>query len=213
MKEAMYELIKANEGLIYKIASRYTKYYNIEDLYQVGSIGIIKAYKKYRSESSVKFSTYAYKYVLGEIIDFIRKDRNIVVSEEYMNIYKNYIKIKELLFTKYEREPSFSEIASFMEISENELLFVIESVKFTCSNEVSEEFTYEGSIDDREEIFNKILVESELSLMEESDRMLIDYRYYQGYSQSETASLLGMSQAKVSRNEKLILSKMKKNIA
>ena len=213
MKEAMYELIKANEGLIYKIASRYTKYYNIEDLYQVGSIGIIKAYKKYRSESGAKFSTYAYKYVLGEIIDFIRKDRNIIVSEEYMNIYRNYIKIKELLFTKYEREPSFSEIASFMEISENELLFVIESVMFTCSNEVNKEFTYEGSIDDRENIFNKILIESELSSMEERDRMLIDYRYYQGYSQSETASLLGMSQAKVSRNEKLILSKMKKNIA
>lgn len=212
MKEAMYELIKANEGLIYKIASRYTKYYNIEDLYQVGSIGIIKAYKKYRSESGAKFSTYAYKYVLGEIIDFIRKDRNIVVSEEYMNIYRNYIRIKELLFTKYEREPSFSEIASFMEIRENELLFVIESVMFTCSNEVNEEFTYEGSVDDREDILNKILIESELSSMEESDRMLIDYRYYQGYSQSETAFLLGMSQAKVSRNEKLILSKMKKNI-
>lgn len=213
MKEAMYELIKANEGLIYKIASKYTKYYNIEDLYQVGSIGIIKAYKKYRSESGAKFSTYAYKYVLGEIIDFIRKDRNIIVSEEYMNIYRNYIKIKELLFTKYEREPSFSEIASFMEISESELLFVIESVMFTCSNKVSEEFTYQGSVDDREDILNKLLIESELSSMEESDRMLIDYRYYQGYSQSETASLLGMSQAKVSRNEKLILSKMKKNMA
>ena len=213
MRDIIYELIEANEGLIYKIASRYTRYYSIEDLYQVGSIGIIKAYKKYKSEFNAKFSTYAYKYVLGEIIDFIRKDRNIVVSEEYMAIYKKYIKVKELLLIKYEREPSFSEIASFMEMSESDLVAVIETVMFTKSTEVNDEFVYEGVVDTREEVVNKILIDSELSMMDEEDRMLIDYRYYQGYSQNETALLMGISQAKVSRNEKLILSKIKKNIA
>lgn len=213
MRDIIYELIEANEGLIYKIASRYTRYYSIEDLYQVGSIGIIKAYKKYKSESNAKFSTYAYKYVLGEIIDFIRKDRNIVVSEEYMAIYKKYVKVKELLLIKYEKEPSFSEIASFMEMSECDLVTVIETVMFTKSTEINDEFVYEGVVDTREEVVNKIMIDSELSVMDEEDRMLIDYRYYQGYSQSETASLMGISQAKVSRNEKLILSKIKKNIA
>ena len=211
MNDIMYELIKANEGLIYKIASKYSKYYSIEDLYQVGSIGIIKAYKKYREDSNAKFSTYAYKYVLGEIIDFIRKDRNIIVSEEYMSIYKKYI--RELLFTKYEREPSFSEISSFMEISESELLNIIESVMFTMSSEVSEDFTYEGIVDNRDDILNKILIDTELESMDEIDRKIIDYRYYQGYSQSETAILMGMSQAGVSRSEKLILSKIKDKIA
>lgn len=182
MNDIMYELIKANEGLIYKIASKYSKYYNIEDLYQVGSIGIIKAYKKYREDCNAKFSTYAYKYVLGEIIDFIRKDRNIIVSEEYMSIYKKYIKVRELLYSKYEREPSFSEIASFMEISESELLSIVESVMFTMSNEVSEDFTYEGVVDDRDNILNKILIDTELESMDEIDRKIIDYRYYQGYS-------------------------------
>ena len=176
MNDIMYELIKANEGLIYKIASKYSKYYSIEDLYQVGSIGVIKAYKKYREDSNAKFSTYAYKYVLGEIVDFIRKDRNIIVSEEYMSIYKKYINIRELLFTKYEREPSFSEIS-------------------------------------RDDILNKILIDTELESMDEIDRKIIDYRYYQGYSQSETATLMGMSQAGVSRSEKLILSKIKDKIA
>ena len=213
MRDIIYELIEANEGLIYKIASRYTRYYSIEDLYQVGSIGIINAAKKYNPNSGNKFSTYAYKYVLGEIIDFIRKDRNIVVSEEYMAIYKKYIKVKELLLIKYEREPSFSEIASFMEMSESDLVAVIETVMFTKSTEVNDEFVYEGVVDTREEVVNKILIDSELSMMDEEDRMLIDYRYYQGYSQNETASLMGISQAKVSRNEKLILSKIKKNIA
>ena len=213
MNDIMYELIKANEGLIYKIASKYSKYYSIEDLYQVGSIGIIKAYKKYREDSNAKFSTYAYKYVLGEIIDFIRKDRNIIVSEEYMSIYKKYINIRELLFIKYEREPSFSEISSFMEISESELLNIIESVMFTMSSEVSEDFTYEGVVDNRDDILNKILIDTELESMDEIDRKIIYYRYYQGYSQSETAILMGMSQAGVSRSEKLILSKIKDKIA
>lgn len=213
MNDIMYELIKDNEGLIYKIASKYSKYYSIEDLYQVGSIGVIKAYKKYREDSNAKFSTYAYKYVLGEIVDFIRKDRNIIVSEEYMSIYKKYINIRELLFTKYEREPSFSEISSFMEISESELLNIIESVMFTMSSEVSEDFTYEGVVDNRDDILNKILIDTELESMDEIDRKIIDYRYYQGYSQSETATLMGMSQAGVSRSEKLILSKIKDKIA
>lgn len=206
-----YDIIHDNEGIIYKIASKYSKYYNIDDLYQVGSIGIIKAYKNYNKDSLAKFSTYAYKYVLGEIIDFIRKDRNIIVSEEYMDIYKKYIKVRDLLFTKFEREPSFNEVASFMEINESELLFIIESVMFTKSNQV-EDYTYEGVLDEREDIINKMIIDNELDSMNESDRMIIDYRYYQGYSQSETASLLGMSQAKVSRCEKLILSKMKENI-
>ena len=130
-----------------------------------------------------------------------------------MAIYKKYIKVKELLLIKYEREPSFSEIASFMEMSESDLVAVIETVMFTKSTEVNDEFVYEGVVDTREEVVNKILIDSELSMMDEEDRMLIDYRYYQGYSQNETALLMGISQAKVSRNEKLILSKIKKNIA
>ena len=130
-----------------------------------------------------------------------------------MSIYKKYINIRELLFIKYEREPSFSEISSFMEISESGLLNIIESVMFTMSSEVSEDFIYEGVVDNRDDILNKILIDTELESMDEIDRKIIDYRYYQGYSQSETAILMGMSQAGVSRSEKLILSKIKDKIA
>ena len=101
MNDIMYELIKANEGLIYKIASKYSKYYNIEDLYQVGSIGIIKAYKKYREDCNAKFSTYAYNYIFGEMyalannkeiklnkdinIDLYRKEHNYF---DFINTYQ-----------------------------------------------------------------------------------------------------------------------------
>ena len=202
-------LIKESEGLIYKIASKYSMYYSIEDLYQVGSIGVIKAYKNYKKDTSVKFSTYAYKYILGEIIEFIRCDRNIKVSEEYMSLYKKYLSIRSLLTSKLEREPSFSEICSFMEIDEGLLRNVIETISFTKSTDESD---YDYGNDKREEIDNKILLENELSSMDDFDRNLIEYRYYQGYTQSETADALGVSQVKVSRQEKLILSRMKSNI-
>lgn len=202
-------LIKESEGLIYKIASKYSMYYSIEDLYQVGTIGVIKAYKNFKKDTSVKFSTYAYKYILGEIIEFIRCDRNIKVSEEYMSLYKRYLSIKSMLTSKLEREPSFCEISSFMEIDESVLRNVIETIAFTKSTDESD---YDYGNDKREEIDNKILLDNELSSMDEFDRSLIEFRYYQGYTQSETADALGVSQVKVSRQEKLILSRMKSNI-
>lgn len=202
-------LIKESEGLIYKIASKYSMYYSIEDLYQVGTIGVIKAYKNFKKDTSVKFSTYAYKYILGEIIEFIRCDRNIKVSEEYMSLYKRYLSIKSMLTSKLEQEPSFCEISSFMEIDEGVLRNVIETIAFTKSTDESD---YDYGNDKREEIDNKILLDNELSSMDEFDRSLIEFRYYQGYTQSETADALGVSQVKVSRQEKLILSRMKSNI-
>ena len=209
MSEKYLTLIKESEGLIYKIASKYSMYYSIDDLYQVGSIGVIKAYKNFKRDTSVKFSTYAYKYILGEIIEFIRTDRNIRVSEEYMSLSKKYLSVKTLLTTRYDREVAFKEICSFMEIDESVMLNIIETISFTKS---MDEKDYDYGNDKREEIDNRILLDTELSLMDDFDRQLIEYRYYQGYTQSETADVLGVSQVKVSRQEKLILERMKSNI-
>ena len=110
----VYNKIIENEGLVYKIASRYKDYYNMEDLYQAGCIGIMKAYKKYNMNSNSKFSTYAYKYILGEMIDFIRKDKSIIISDEAYEIYKRYLHIKEVLYSKFERDPTFNEICNFI---------------------------------------------------------------------------------------------------
>lgn len=207
------ELIESNSWLIYKIARSYSEYYNIEDLFQVGSIGLLKAYKNYDKNSNVKFSTFAYKYVFGEIISYIKKDRNIIVGDEYMSIYKKYEKVKNLLISKYNREVSFSEICKFMEMDEQKLLSVIESVMFTKSIDGDSLINYEFAYDNREDIFNKVLLESELDALEPFDKSLINYRYYQGFTQSETAQALNTSQVKVSRREKMILQRIKTNIS
>ena len=201
-------LIHENEGLIFKIASKYKNYYNIEDLYQAGCIGIIKASKKYKENSECKFSTYAYKYILGEIIDFIRNDKNIILSNESYSIYKRYLKVKELLESKYNRDISFGEICSYMNIDERCMLNIIESVSMSKNIEENESI-----INNNEEISIDEIIDlnNYLDMLSIEEKKLIDYRYYQGYTQCETASLMGLSQVKVSRSEKLILSKIKKN--
>lgn len=201
-------LIKENEWLIFEFVKRYSSKYNTDDLYQAGSIGLIKAYKKYKENSSVKFSTYAYKYVLGEIVKCISDDRNIKVSPDYINIYKKYLNVKKLLTDKYNREVTFKEISNFMEIDEKTLLNIIESITFTKS--IEDDYNY--GKDNRNEIDDKILIQNEIESLNDFDKSLIQYRYFDGFSQSETAQVLGVSQVKVSRCEKLILNKMKNNI-
>ena len=207
MNQEIYMRIKEQENLIYNIAHRYSSGYNLEDLYQSGVIGVIKACKKYDKSFNTKFSTYAYDYILGEIVDFIRKDRNIIISEENFRIYKKYQKVRELLNAKYEREATFSEICSFMEMKEGDLLKIIQSVAFTKS--------YEPTDDNQtfyEEDYDTTLYVSEmLESLNDFDKSLISCRYYQGLTQSETADTLGVSQVKVSRQEKLILSRIRAN--
>lgn len=203
-------IIECN-NLIYSIASKYKDNYLIDDLFQAGCIGVIKASNSYKEEYNVKFSTYAYKYILGEIIDFIRKDRNIIVSDEIYEIYRKYLKIKELLTSKYDREIPFDEICSYMNIDKNKMLNIIESVSYEKS--INDEEMNCFSNDLRDNIDNEIMIKNELEDLDSFDRSIIDYRYYQGYSQSETAEILGLSQAKVSRCERLILKRLKDNIA
>ena len=208
--KSLEEVIIENKNLILKLASKYSRYYSIEDLYQVGIIGIIKAYDHYNKESNSKFSTYAYKYILGEMIDYIRKDRNIIVSEEYFKIYKKYLEVRRLLETKLNREVTLKEISDFIGISEEEIVRILEYVSFTKS--IDKEISYEYYVDERENIDTKIYLETLLDSLDNFDRNLIDYRYYRGYTQLETADMLGVTQVKVSRQEKLILQKIKNSI-
>ena len=213
MNDIVINNIKNNESLIYKIANKYKSFYSLDDLYQAGCIGIIKATKKYNSNTNTKFSTFAFKYILGEIIDYIRKDRNIIISDEVYSLYRKYIQVKNELFIKYEREMSFNEICSFMEIDEKLMLNIIESISFSKSIDEDEKVYNSLSFDNRDSIDNIILLKNEIELLDQKDRDLINYRYYQGYSQDETAKLMGINQVKVSRQEKLILSKMKNKLA
>ena len=93
------EVILKNSNLIYSIINKYTKYYDVDDLYQTGVIGILKAYKNYDSSKNCKFSTYAYTYILGEVLKYVNNNRNIKLSSEYLMINKKIQETRTILLS------------------------------------------------------------------------------------------------------------------
>lgn len=218
MTEEMTTLVKQYERLIYKIASKFSPKYPIEDLFQVGVIGLINAKKNYKSNQGTKFTTYAYQYVLGEMLDFIKKDRSIKVSKDSLKIYKLYEQAKETLAQRKKQIPIFSEICEFLELDEETVYDAIKMSEYVLSTDSSlredENTTFiETCGEDRRETIDSLLdLKMELMNLPEFERKLVDLRYFKDYTQSETATILGISQVQVSRNEKHILAKIKKNI-
>ena len=218
MREEIEQIIYKNKNLIYKIASKYSAYYSMEDLFQVGVIGIINAYKNYDNKKEAEFTTYAYKYILGEIVKFVSNDRTMKVNSEILKIYKCYEKSKDYLTNKLSRTPSFEEVCKFMGMDESVVKEAIEKSSFTVSLDANlgeDNFTLENTLgsDDRVAVDNIIDLQSELSRLPEQERKIIELRYYRDFTQSETAKILGYSQVQVSRFESKILKKIKTNIA
>ena len=111
-------LVLENKNLIYKISTFFTGYSNKEDLFQVGVVGLINAYKKYDDSFNTKFSTYAYPYILGEMNNYVKRDKGIKIGRDVSRINSKIEKASMLLTQRLMREPSVSELSSFLEIDE-----------------------------------------------------------------------------------------------
>lgn len=216
--ENLGEIIIENEGLIYKIINKYRNYFELEDLYQVGVMGLIKASKTYNSSYGAKFTSYAYPFILGEVIKYINEYRNIKISKDTAKLYARILKGIEVLSQKLMKMPSNFELSLFLEIDES----IIEEV--LSANQTVESLDRIISEDDKNlELYNKFgycdysienypLI-SELEKLPPLERAIIQARYYENMSQTETGKSLGMYQMEVSRREKKILAKLKDNIA
>ena len=217
MKKEIWKLIEENKKMIYKIAYNYSNGTNIDDLFQVGSIGIINAYKNYKNSFNTKFSTYAYSYILGEITNYLKNDKLLKMNGENSKIYKLYEKARDYLISSKGYNPTMKEIADFMEISEYDLSNAINNNMeiISIDKEIKDELYLHDVIgeDNRDDIDIKIDLSSAINELSDEDKKLINYRYYQDYTQSETADLMGMSQVQVSRKEGKILSRIKKEFA
>lgn len=120
------------ENLIYKIISKYPKRFDKDDLYQVGMIGLIDAYKHYDNSYDTKFSTYAYYYIIGEVNKYIRENSSLKVSKKLIDLKKKIIKTKELMEQKLGREPTHLELSLYLDIEEKDL-----SMALNATDEVS----------------------------------------------------------------------------
>ena len=217
--EEIINIIKENKGLMYSIISKYTKYYEFDDLYQVSVIGIMKAYNNYNENSNAKFSTYAYKYILSEVVNFVNGSKVIKTSREYNKLYKKILETKNILTQRLMKEPSTYELSLFLELDENiinDVLRLKESVK-----SLDEAIREDGktltlldslSIDNNNMNIDNILLKELLETLTEEELKLINLRYFQDKTQSETARCLHTNQVQVSRNETKILKKLKKTV-
>lgn len=211
-------LILENEGLIYKIITKYKNYFELDDLYQVAVMGMIKAYKNYRGEYNTKFTSYAYPYILGEVIKYINEFRTIKVNKNTKLLYAKVLKAKEVLAQKLMKEPSTYELSLFLEMDESLISEVIEanmtigSLDMVISEDDKNLVLYDklGRYDER--IDNYPLTD-ELAKLPVEERKIIISRYYEDMSQKEVGDKLGMYQVEVSRKEKKILEKLKNSIA
>ena len=213
------ETVELFKNLIYGIAKKYSYDSNdLEDLYQVGNIGLQHALENYKEESLAKFSTYAHFYIKGEILKYIRENRLIKRNYDIDKLIRSIAKVKEYLLQKNSKEPSIEEIAEYLEIPINEIVSAINISLNVKSMDYELNEDKDASLYDYESYIEKGYDEDILTLKEElnklpiDERKLIEYRYFQDKSQMETSKELGISQVQVSRKENKILAKIRNNI-
>ena len=216
--EKITDLILENEGLIYKIINKYKNYFELDDLYQVAVMGLIKAYKNYKNDYNTKFTSYAYPYILGEVIKYINDFRSIKVNKNMKMLYSKIIKAKEILSQRLMKEPTIYELSLFLEMDEAIISEVMEANMTVDSLDkiiMEDDKNFElydkvGYYDNGVENYPLMM---ELSKLSKEERQIIVSRYYEDMTQKEVGEALGMYQVEVSRKEKKILQKLKDNIA
>lgn len=213
--EALEMLILQNEKLIWSIVHRFRGRYEAEDLFQIGCIGMIKAARRFDLSMGLMFSTYAVPVVMGEIQKFLRDDGIIKVSR---SIRSNSLKIsvaRERYVQKNSAEPSVSVLCELTGLEAEDVVEALSacakplSIYSSDENEKSLVDTIPAGGCFDEEIADKMSVKTAASSLSQREQSLIELRYFKNKTQQETADLLSLSQAQVSRIEKAALEKMR----
>lgn len=216
-------LIRENNGLIWSIVKRFAgRGYDLEDLYQIGCMGFIKSIKRFDTSFDVKLSTYTVPYILGEIKRFIRDDGAIKVSR---SIKELNVKIRELqkeYLLKKGKDITIEEISKILKVSKEDIAITIdantpvESIEANILNPNNKNMSLLERIstgkDEQEILTNKIVLKEIIDKLDKNDREVILLRFYKEKTQMQVAKILGISQVQVSRIEKKVLEKMRKQL-
>lgn len=222
-KNARDTLVNNNIGLVWSIVRRFSnRGYELEDLFQIGSIGLIKAIDKFDLSFEVKFSTYAVPMITGEIKRFLRDDGMIKVSRSLKEMSYKASGIRERLNCRLGREPTVEEIAIELEVTPEELVVAMEAVSDVDSlhktiyqsdgNEIHLIDKLEDTGCKNDQLLDKIVLQDAIESLNEKEKNIIRLRYFMDKTQSEIASEIGISQVQVSRLEKKILKTMRNKI-
>ena len=222
-EEAKTILFKENSPLIKSLVKRFlNKGVEYDDLYQIGTIGLLKAINNFDTTYNVKFSTYVVPMVIGEIKRFMRDDGAIKVSRSIKSLNLKIKKYVDEFSKENYRKPTPQEIAKKFEIDESEVIFVMDSASMPISiyTQLDDDSSNGLLLIDRlnqdnshEDIIDNIMLKETLKSLDKRDKKIILLRFFRDKTQSEIAKVLGVSQVQVSRLENKVLEKLKEKLS
>lgn len=218
--KARERFIHGNLRLVLSIIRRFANNNeNVDDLFQIGCIGLIKAIDNFDRSVGVKFSTYAVPMILGEIRRFLRDNNSIRVSRSIRDIAYKAMSAKETLMKTRQKEPTIEEIANEIGMSKEEVAYAMDAVQSPISlfepvyTEGGDALYVMDQISDKknkeENWVEKMALNDAMMRLSNRERNIIEMRFFKGNTQMEVASEIGISQAQVSRLEKNALKSMK----
>ncbi len=216
LKERRNRLVEENLGLVYSCANRFKgRGAEYEDLVQVGCVGLIKAANNFDETRGFSFSTYAVPVILGEIKRIFRDSGTVKVGRAVKEKSRAVIKQKEEIAVKLGREPTVSEISEILGIEQTEVAMLLNAsmpaISLTSCDD--DEGQFDIPVDSHEsKISDSLALKQVIESLEERDRIMIELRFYNGFTQTKTANELGMTQVQVSRREKIVLEQLRKKL-
>lgn len=214
---ALSRLMEINSGLVRSIAVRFSgRGVELDDLIQIGTIGMLKAVKSYDPGFGTVFSTYAVPLIIGEIKRYLRDDGIIRIGRKTRKTGAIILKAREEYITAHGHEPTVDELAKICELERDELIFALDSTSPIASlNETVGDtgLTLESTIADNNDgiqsLTERIALTSALDKLDAQSRKIVYLRYFMNKTQQECAKILGLTQVKISREEKKILAKLR----
>ena len=221
--QAREEFIRGNLRLVLSVLQRFHhRCENVDDLFQVGCIGLIKALDNFDVTQNVRFSTYAVPMIIGEIRRYLRDNNAIRVSRSLRDIAYKALGTRDRLQSELGREPTAAEIAKQMDVSEEDVVLALEAIQDPISlcepigGDTADALTIGDQVRDesvsQEGWLQHIAIREALARLNEREKRILQLRFFQGRTQMEVAAEIGISQAQVSRLEKAALTHMRKLI-
>jgi RNA polymerase sporulation-specific sigma factor len=217
------EFIKGNLRLVLSVIQRFNNRGEyVDDLFQVGCIGLIKAIDNFDVSHNVKFSTYAVPMIIGEIRRYLRDNNSIRVSRSLRDIAYKALQAKERLTTKNSKEPTIAELADELQLPKEDIVFALDAIQDPIS--LFESVYHDGGdaifvmdqVKDEKNIdenwLETITLKEAMRKLNDREKLILNLRFFDGRTQMEVADEIGISQAQVSRLEKTALMHMKKYI-
>lgn len=217
------KFIKGNLRLVLSVIQRFNnRGENVDDLFQVGCIGLIKAIDNFDLAQNVRFSTYAVPMVIGEIRRYLRDNNSIRVSRSLRDIAYKALQVRDKLISTNNKEPNISEIAKELNLPREDVVFALDAIQDPIS--LFEPIYHDGGdaifvmdqISDNKNIddswIENISIKQALQKLNDREKLILTLRFFEGKTQMEVADEIGISQAQVSRLEKTALNHMRKYI-